>query len=567
LHKDYTETIEALRGALKTMKGTVEKVEKAEKADAASLAQIAALQEMPLIPDETKEAIASWLQLVDSDSDSDSDLDSDLKPPTAKKPKVTHFQSDGVINMLDKMVDRFVYKRNEAEKREMQQNHDYKLLAKDLDAQTSMANKDIGEKTAAKAKALKNKASSEGDLQDTRSAKAADEKYVADLEATCDQKAADFKSRQQLRAEELEAINKAIKIISSGSVKGSADKHLPSFSQLRYQDSASSSATALLFLRSQAALSDRMQVAELLQSRADRSDSRVLAALAERIALGSDPFKKVKKMIQDLIVRLLEQAAEEAEKKGWCDTELTTNKQTRATKSKAVDTLKAEIDGLKASTTKLTEEIAELTAGVAELDKAMETATKLRGDEKDKNEQTIQDAQEAQAAVEQALLVLREFYDKAGSATAFSQLGSGSEAPEIFDKPYQGMGKGGVVGMLEVIESDFAQLQSDTSAAEATAAKEYDSFISDSKVDKTAKGKDIEHKSAKKQEQSRSIVTKKEDLEGTEKELAAALRYFDKLKPSCLEAGESYEEKVARRKDEIQSLKEALEILNGDNIP
>jgi len=267
-----------------------------------------------------------------------------------------------------------------------------------------------------------------------------------------------------------------------------------------------------------------------------------------------------------LIVRLMEEANEEAEHKGWCDTELSTNEQTRKEKTEAVETLHAEIDMLEASISKLTEDIAELTKAVAELDAAMSEATKLRQDEKSTNTETIKDAGEAQTAVAQALTVLKEFYAKAGEATALLQ--QQPEAPEIFDKPYQGMQSenGGVVGMLEVIESDFARLEADTKAAEATAQKEYDTFMTDSKVDKESKTKDIEHKTAKKQDEEQALVVKHEDLEGTQKELDAALAYFDKLKPSCVDAGVSFEDRVARRKEEVESLQEALRILNGEDL-
>merc|ERR1719277_643767 len=260
----------------------------------------------------------------------------------------------------------------------------------------------------------------------------------------------------------------------------------------------------------------------------------------------------------------MEEANEEAEHKGWCDTELSTNEQTRKEKTEAVETLHAEIDQLQASTAKLTEEISDLTKAVAELDEAMSKATKLRQEEKAENAQTVKDAGEAQAAVAQAITVLKEFYAKAGDATALIQ----QTPPAIFDSPYQGMQSenGGVVGMLEVIESDFARLEADTKAAEATAQKNYDSFMTDSKVDKAAKTKDSEHKQTKKQDQSQALTTKKEDLEGTQKELDAALAFFDKLKPSCVEAGVSYDDRVSRRKEEIESLQEALRILNGEDL-
>merc|ERR1712226_1698961 len=104
------------------------------------------------------------------------------------------------------------------------------------------------------------------------------------------------------------------------------------------------------------------------------------------MGVADDPFAKVKKMIKDLIVRLMEEANEEAEHKGWCDTELATNEQTRKEKTAAVETLHAEIDELESSVAKLTEDLSALTKEVAELTAAMAKATKIRQEEKATNE-------------------------------------------------------------------------------------------------------------------------------------------------------------------------------------
>jgi cbb3-type cytochrome oxidase cytochrome c subunit len=125
---------------------------------------------------------------------------------------------------------------------------------------------------------------------------------------------------------------------------------------------------------------------------------------------------------------------------------------------------------------------------------------------------------------------------------------------------------GGVVGMIEVIQSDFARLEAETSASEAQGQKEYDDFMGDSSVTKAQNEKDIEHKTAKKQNEEQALQEKKGDLEGTQKELDAALAYYDKLKPSCIDSGVSYEDRVKRREEEIESLQEALRILNGEDL-
>merc|ERR1719333_1737629 len=204
------------------------------------------------------------------------------------------------------------------------------------------------------------------------------------MTAECEQKAADFESRQKLRAKELEAITKAIEIISSNAVKGNSEKHLPQLVQTTKNN------TALVQLRADGQSPTQKKVAMYLKMKSHELNSRLLAALAVRVE--ADPFKKIKKLIKDLITKLLEEANEEATHKGWCDTELGTNKQTRTEKTETVITLTAEIDELTSSIAKLTEELTELREAITVIDAEIAKATEIRQAEKAKNTETVSDA-------------------------------------------------------------------------------------------------------------------------------------------------------------------------------
>merc|ERR1719152_838742 len=110
--------------------------------------------------------------------------------------------------------------------------------------------------------------------------------------------------------------------------------------------------------------------------------------------------------------------------------------------------------------------------------------------------------------------------------------------------------KGGVVGMLEVIQSDFARLEADTSATETQSQQEYDQFMTDGKADAKAKHQDSFDKKLEKDRQ--------------EEELHAALDYHEQLKGACIVQKVSYEERVKMREEEIASLREALSILEEE---
>merc|ERR1719409_1874606 len=234
-------------------------------------------------------------------------------------------------------------------------------------------------------------------------------------------------------------------------------------------------------------------VAAFLQDKARTTNSRILSLISVKVS--EDPFKKVTKMIKDMIIKLTEEATEEAEHKGFCDTELTTNKQTRDFKTEQSNELNAEIEKLTADIAQYASQIADLAAAIEELDKAVAEATESRTAEKEKNMATIADAQAGQAAVAKATTILKEFYDKAATATAMVQVQGGqSPMPETFDEAYTGQSSGGVLSMLEVCQSDFARLEADTTSGEDAAAKEYDAFMSDSAVDKATKTATMKHK-------------------------------------------------------------------------
>jgi len=201
---------------------------------------------------------------------------------------------------------------------------------------------EISKKTKHRAETQQSKAEQEGDLAQTTADRNEDQKYLDETTALCTQKTSDFVSRQQLRSDEIAAISKAIEIIGSQAVAGSGDKHLPALMQIR-----SKTGSALSQLRSQQQNPLQHKMAVFLAERARKSGSRMLSELAA--AAEANPFVKVKKMIKDLIVKLMEEATSETEHKGFSDTELTTNKQTRDNKTADINELNSDIEDLTAT--------------------------------------------------------------------------------------------------------------------------------------------------------------------------------------------------------------------------
>jgi len=544
-HVEFTENIDALTSAMATI--------------AASTQPVSAL-----LQDANSDLMASWERLTKKLPASEAHAFTSLLQKNAQpQASSTAFESSdatgGVQDAVGKLKARIEGKRADLEKEEQDHKFAFESLAAQLDLNTEQANNEIDEKTQSKAQRLADFESFTQEVESTSATLKTDEKYFADLNVQCQTKSEEFDARQKMREEELEAIAKAIEVMSGDTVSGAAETHLRTFVQSR----------SLALLRAQAA-NERAaavhRVAIFLQGRAEKADSRILAKLAARVT-ETGPFDKVVEMIKDLIQKLTTEAAEEADQKSWCDAELKSNKETRDAKTEEVNRLTARSDMLHAQIAQLTSELEELADQISELNLALKGATEDRAKEKAANDKAIADAKGAIPAVRSALKVLKDFYGKAATATALVQQPSpAGDAPGSWDTPYTGMGGSstGVLGMLEVILADFVRLEQETSSTEAEAQSAFDKFSADSTADIDAKTATSKEKEALKLSKTRDLEDTGKDLKSTQKELDAALAYHDELKPSCVDAGVSFTERSQRRQEEIESLQEALKILGDE---
>jgi len=561
-HTDYTASISALEQAIELLKA----------------------QEKHTRQNDTAVLLELKHRLADSPRGSvlaqaDGELEAYMKQrfgeatETAEPANAYELQSGSVVDMLEKLRIRFQDERTDLEKREMNMRHAYEGMKQVISDNVQYAEKTRTEKVSAKAKLLQDVAAAKGDVEETQAGKTADEKYLQDLTGTCRVKSGEFEKRQALRTQELAAIDKAIEIVST-SMAGAAEKHLPAAAWLQ-RPSPRNKALAQLRSSTPDASNVQASVSAFLAKQAKKIDSSLLATLAGHAK--SDPFEKVKQMIKDLLVRLQEEAEDEADHKGWCDKQLATNKQSRDTLSAEVESLSAQVDELSSLEVTLAAEVKELAEVIAAIDDAVAKASAERAEEKATNNATIFEASQGQKATTEAIRILREFYAQTGEATVLLQDGRSQatmmqtpaeDLPATWDTAYQGM-QGehkGVIGMLEVIQADFARLQAETTTAEDAAKMRHDKFLEDSEVDKAVKDRTMRHKGYKRDSTLRKLHDAKKELDTTQEMLTDALAYYEKLKPSCVDLGLSSKERVQQREDEIQSLKEALHILGGQDF-
>jgi len=218
--------------------------------------------------------------------------------------------------------------------------------------------------------------------------------------------------------------------------------------------------------------------------------------------------------------------------------------------------------------------IDKLTTEREELEAALQKATDIRGAEKKENANTITDATDGQKAVEDAIAIISQFYgtaaNKVKSQKDFEQfLQQGPVADNLpdagFDEEYGANQDDsvGVVGMLEVIQSDFVRTIDTTKATEKQQAGDFLEFSTVTESSIAEKKSSISQYDGELVEQKNEIADNNENLSASLTALDHAVTELVELHAACVDTGMSYEERVARREDEISALKDAFGILDN----
>jgi chromosome segregation ATPase len=471
-------------------------------------------------------------------------------------------KSGGIVEKIEELKEEAEETLTGTRSAEMKAVQDFEMLEQSLNNGITVANDKISTAKSASGLTTEELNKAKADLGETEAAKAADGKALGELKHDCEESAANWAARQESASAEMEAINKAIGVLSEGVrvllQTKSTKRSYNAVDKYESDDEDESPATV------DSTQPSRQHLVAKLKDISKKFGSFALMELAGSAAM--DPFVKIRGLIEDMISKLLKEAQEEATQKAFCDEEMGKSKKSESEKTMTLDKLNSRIDKASARTAELTESVKTLEEEIAAIDAAVAEATKLRTEEKATNTKAITDFGDAAAATEKAIKILKDFYDNAAllqtGATTLRKSAEDADAPE-FGSSKSDAGSV-IIGILEMSNEDFVKLHSETVTSEAEAEEAYEKMMNDNKASKGAKLAEVKASLSEVKSLKVALENHGEDKGMTQSELDAVLAYIEKLKPQCEEKVMSYAEKKARREAEIVGLKEALEILASE---
>jgi len=473
------------------------------------------------------------------------DEDTELGAPAAAVYK-TH--STSISEVLAGLREKCESQLADLRKAEQAALHAFEMTKQSLQDQAAADNKDLSEQKSAKAGAAKTVASATADLAVATKALADAKSALETATNTCAQVTADHEASVKGRKEELDAIASAVAVLKETSAGAVSQSY--SFIQV----SAGSTSRAQLA---------SMEIVNVVKRLARQYHSTALSQLASKVdavlkygaASGVDPFAKVKGLITAMIARLESEASADATEKAYCDDEIAKTTAKKAELEAAAAKLTAGIDGAAAASAKLKDQVKDLQAELAALAKSQASMDAIRAEEHAAYVQAKADLELGLKGVRKAIETLRDYY---GGASLVQQ-----PATPTYHAAATGAGNS-IIGILEVVESDFAKNLATAETGEADAAADYAKVTQANRITKTEKDQGVKYKTKEATGLDKKVSELSSDRSNTNAELDAVLEYYGQIKDRCIAKPETYADRSARRMSEIEGLKEALSILENE---
>eukprot|EP00811_Abedinium_folium_P032791 NODE_5808_length_1733_cov_5.932752.p1 GENE.NODE_5808_length_1733_cov_5.932752~~NODE_5808_length_1733_cov_5.932752.p1 ORF type:complete len:529 (+),score=218.91 NODE_5808_length_1733_cov_5.932752:84-1589(+) len=452
-----------------------------------------------------------------------------------------HHSSTSIVDQLEDLLDKARAQVSESRKKELSAEHNFEMQKRAIEEEMAYANQDL--KSTKKDISIKteNKATAGSDYAETKKQLGEDEKMLALLQHDCAEKAEVQRAEQVSRAEELEALAAATKVLAETTQAAQAHTYsleqAPSFMQVSVAANAGLS---------------HFEVVRIVSELAKTQHSEELAQLSRRIsttfrraaATGTDPFSKVKGLIKSLITRLEKEAQTDASHKAYCDKEKADTQSKHDDTKAIIDRLTTEIDARTARTAKHKSQLAEFHASLATTAQSRKNMQEVRNEEHTLFEHNKPEMEAGIEGVNTALKVLRDYYNRDDKSHNAATGGASS-----------------MIGMLEVVVSDFSKVYGEMTVTEEASQEDFEREMHEMDIEVATKEQGIKYTERELIDLAKDLAQRKADRVSESSELEAINEYKAKIVEMCMPKVETYAELTARRDAEIVGLKEALTVL------
>jgi len=419
------------------------------------------------------------------------------------------------------------------------------------------------------------------DLGDTAEALAEDKKFLADLEKNCATKKAEWEEIVKTRNEELLALADTIKVLNDDDALELFKKTLPG------------SASLIQLKVSSGSLRARALAAIKSVPRSVHLDFIALAIKGKKIG-----FEKVIKMIDEMVVTLKTEQADDDNKKEYCAEQFDLSDDKKKSLERSIKDLETAIEDAKEGIATLEDEIAGLEAGIKALDKSVAEATEQRKEENEDFTQLMASDSAAKEILGFAKNRLNKFYNPklykpppkrelseedratlaAGGTLAPTEAPGGiagtgvtvlaqakppppPEAPGAYKK--KGEESNGVIAMIDLLVKDLDKEMTVAKAEEKDAQEDYETFMKDSAEKRAQDSKSLEDKEGALADMKAALEKDTEAKTSTSAELGATLQYIQSLHNECDWLLQYFDVRKEARTSEIDALGKAKAVLSG----